>query len=96
MENNKPTENQSFNINRENLVKSLIKKLENGKCPMCGQQKFTLVEGYFTHTIQEDLNNVRLGGKAIPTINLICNNCGFVSMHAVGIFQAINGEKQNK
>lgn len=93
MEENKQAESQQpINVDREKIVDKLIKKLENGKCPMCGQQDFTLIEGYFAHFIQEDISQSRIGGKSIPTINLICNNCGFVSSHAVGIFQSLKKE----
>lgn len=55
------------------------------KCPMCGHPHFALSDGYFNQTIQTNLNTVNLGGPSIPTIAVICTNCGFVSQHAIGV-----------
>ena len=83
----------SQNIDRAALIQSLTQRLTGSKCPMCGHQQFTVVEGYTVNPIQYDIKNFNIGGKALPTINLICNNCGFVSSHAIGVFQTIVDEK---
>ena len=70
---------------RQEIVQKLTSKVPDLKCPICGNQHFTIVDGYFTFTIQKDLQNIQLGGTTIPTIAIICNNCGFVSSHALGV-----------
>ena len=72
------------NEQREEIKNKLISKAPNLTCPMCKNQAFTMADGYFINTMHEDLKALALGGKAIPTIGLICNNCGFVSQHALG------------
>ena len=69
---------------REKIKDELLKKVPNLVCPMCQERNFTMAEGYFMNTMQTDFNSIALGGQAIPTIGIICNNCGFVSQHAIG------------
>lgn len=54
-------------------------------CPMCGNTNFTLTDGYFSPVMQDDLNTFKLGGPSVPTVSIICNNCGFLSQHAMGM-----------
>ena len=56
-----------------------------GHCPMCGHNKFTIADGYFTPILQKDLTSYKLGGASIPSIIIICTNCGFMSQHALGV-----------
>ena len=54
-------------------------------CPMCGHTHFTIADAYLSNTLQTDLNSVTLGGPAIPSLAIICTNCGFISQHSLGI-----------
>lgn len=69
---------------KDKIKDKLLKKVPTLKCPMCQNKGFKMAEGYFLNTMQTDLTSVSLGGQAIPTIGIICNNCGFVSQHALG------------
>ena len=69
---------------KDKIKDELLKKVPTLTCPMCQNKGFTMAEGYFLNTMQADLTSVNLGGQAIPTIGIICNNCGFVSQHALG------------
>ena len=67
------------------------------KCPMCGNTSFTLADGYFSNVIQDNLRRQILGGPSIPAIPIICDKCGFISMHALGtlgLLPPINEEKK--
>lgn len=58
---------------------------------MCSNQGFSLAEGYFNNILNFDLKGgMVLGGPTIPTIALICNNCGFTSQHALGVLGLLN------
>ena len=95
MENNNQ---KSQDIDREAIIRTLTERLNGSKCPMCGHQQFIVAEGYTVTPIQYDIKKFSIGGKALPTLNLICDNCGYVSSHAIGVFQTINSEEneQNK
>lgn len=73
------------NAQKKKLGDELQKRKHNLTCPMCQNKNFIMAEGYFNNSMQGDLEGVSLGGPSIPTIAIICNNCGFVSQHALGV-----------
>lgn len=84
----------------------IIQELDNkfgssgAKCPMCGNTHFVIADGYFNTFIQDDLNNIQIGGASIPSISIICSKCGFISQHALGILGLLpiqnNNEKEER
>ena len=76
-----------------------FQKYEHGlKCPMCGNGQFTIADAYLRNDLQEDLTSMSLGGPSIPSVAIVCNNCGFISQHAIGILGLLpkEGEKNGK
>lgn len=53
-------------------------------CPLCSQTQWTVAPGYVLSPIQEQLGGLVIGGPTIPTIPIICDNCGFVASIALG------------
>jgi len=80
---------------KEEIIKKLGSKKFKAVCPMCGNKKFTLVDGYFSHPIQSDLKRLSLGGSSIPTVPIICLQCGFVSQHALGVLELLAKEEKD-
>lgn len=85
---------------KKEIAQKLSSIIPTLTCPMCGNHHFTIVDGYFTPTIQKDIQNLQLGGTVMPTVAIVCNNCGFVSSHALGVLgllpkneNAIDGTK---
>lgn len=78
------------------IKEAVEKKLHDLTCPMCKNKNFTMADGYFFNSMQTDANSINLGGQAIPTIGLICSNCGFVSQHALGVLGILDKLKKNK
>lgn len=72
---------------KENIVKKLNDRIKELRCPMCGNKEFIIADGYFMHIIQSNLSQLQLGGNSIPTVGIICKNCGFLSFHALGILE---------
>lgn len=85
---------------KQKLADKLNEKFSsNGlKCPMCGNTHFIIADGYFNNTMQSDLNGLRIGGPSIPSIPIICDKCGFISMHALGVIGmlSIANEKEKE
>lgn len=81
---------------KQDIINRLREKAPNLKCPMCRTNAFHLANGYFVNTIQSDFNSLALGGEALPTIAIICKNCGFVSQHAVGGLGLLQKENKNQ
>jgi hypothetical protein len=81
---------------KENIKLAFDKKVHDLTCPMCKNKAFTMADGYFVNNMQKDINSINLGGQAIPTIGIICNNCGFVSQHALGALGILENLKKKK
>lgn len=75
------------NKEKQKIVVELNKRINSGeiKCPMCGNKHFIIADGYFNSIMQDNLNNIALGGSSIPSIAIVCNKCGFISSHALGV-----------
>lgn len=54
-------------------------------CPRCGNGQFTLLEGYFNQTVQNELAGMVLGGPSVPSVVVVCTRCGYLSQHALGV-----------
>jgi transcription elongation factor Elf1 len=68
-----------FKEKQSEIVQSLNAKLPGGlKCPVCEAKQFSLVDGYFAHDIQPNLENRRMGGINVPTVPVVCSNCGYI------------------
>ena len=72
---------------KEKIIQKLNEKFNSTeiKCPMCGNNHFIIGDGYFNSFIQDNFKNINLGGPSIPSIPIICNKCGFISLHALGV-----------
>ena len=55
-----------------------------------------MADGYFNNNMQTDFGSISIGGPAIPTIGIICDNCGFVSQHAIGVLGLLPKENSNR
>lgn len=75
---------------KDRLVSIISAKIPNAVCPMCQHNSFVLADGYFNIPISNSMNDVVLGGTTIPSIGVICTNCGFISLHALGILGLLN------
>jgi len=74
---------------KQRIIAILSKKGANNPCPRCNQNNFTLLDGYFNQTIQQTISSVVLGGPSVPSAIIVCNNCGYMSQHALGVLGLI-------
>ncbi|MHA2022996.1 MAG: hypothetical protein ACTSWQ_04980 [Candidatus Thorarchaeota archaeon] len=65
-------------------------------CPMCRNNNFVMLDGYFTQDIQFNLKGRTIGGTNVPSIGVACSRCGFISQHALGILGLLKKEEANK
>lgn len=81
---------------KQKIISELNNRINSGnlKCPMCGNDHFIIADGYFNTIVQDHLNGIVLGGPSIPSIPIICNQCGFISSHALGVLGLL--PKQNE
>jgi hypothetical protein len=73
------------NDDKKKIAEALEKRKNGLTCPMCQNKSFIMADGYFNNNMQTDFGSFSIGGPAIPTIAIICSNCGFVSQHALGV-----------
>lgn len=86
---------------KRNIVDKLLSIINDREitCPMCGNKHFSIGDGYFVTSIQDNLKDIQIGGEVIPSIPIICNKCGFISLHALGALGLLpkkNGGKDGK
>ncbi len=53
-------------------------------CPLCSNAQWSVAPGYMVSPVQKEMGGLVLGGPTLPTIAIICNNCGFVAHIALG------------
>lgn len=71
------------------LIKKITDKGATLPCPRCGQASFSVIEGYGYHTLQDVPQGFVIGGKGIPSVITVCNNCGFLAFHALGALEKL-------
>jgi len=77
---------------KETFILRFRARVTDFKCPACGLKSFS-VEGPFSKTIQNTPGAFVVGGPAIPTMGLVCKNCGYISEFALGLLGLLNTEK---
>lgn len=79
---------------KQNIIRELRERGAKLPCPRCGHDKFVISDGYFFQSIQKGVRAAMVvGGSVIPQIAIICQNCGFMSFHALGIVGLLPKEK---
>jgi DNA-directed RNA polymerase subunit RPC12/RpoP len=81
---------------KDQIIKKLTEKGAVKDCPRCGHKAFTLIDGYFNQTLQNDLTGFVLGGPSVPVAVVACNNCGYLSQHALGVLGLLSTHDQEK
>ena len=54
-------------------------------CPRCGNDNFSLIDGYFNTPFRVELKGLVIGGPSIPAAVVVCKKCGYLSQHALGV-----------
>jgi hypothetical protein len=70
---------------RQRIADALKRAQVGIHCPMCGNRQFTVLDGYINHAVQTQLGGLVIGGQSVPTAVIVCNRCGFLSQHALGV-----------
>ena len=81
---------------KEKIIKVLDEKGAKLPCPRCGNNNFTLLDGYFNQTIQTELKGMIIGGPSVPSVVVACTRCGYLSQHALGPLGLLPKEEVKK
>lgn len=87
----------------ESEIKQKFKEKINEKrldlrCPIC-KSNGLIIEGPFGRPVQKDFKSVVLGGPTIPTMSVICSNCGHMrefALGALGLLEDINSKSKEE
>ena len=64
-------------------------------CHRCGNDSFTILEGFTNITLQDDYKNgVVIGGKTVPVVHVACSKCGNISSHAIGVLGFMDSQQE--
>lgn len=67
----------------DDIVNALKLKGVVKPCPRCGNEGFILLDGLTLHSMQDETGTFVLGGRTVPAILTACQNCGYLSQHAL-------------
>ena len=71
---------------KELIIKKLAEVLPELTCPMCHHSQFIIADGFIMDSMYSDYDKQSMADrKSIPSVAIICKNCGFVSQHAIGV-----------
>jgi hypothetical protein len=68
---------------KNKIIDALKEHSVKDSCPRCGTDAWGLVDGYLQHIISDDPERMLLGGRVLPTVGVLCANCGFLSEYSV-------------
>lgn len=75
----------NFNEIRSKIVERIEEKAPLLACSVCGNKSMILVDGFLKHPLTSDSSKMVIGGKSLPTIGLICSNCGHLIEFSTGV-----------
>lgn len=81
---------------RNKIIAALEKAGAKLPCPRCGNQSFTLLDGYFNQPVQAQLGGLVLGGPSVPSTVVVCTRCGYLAQHALGVLGLLPEPKKDE
>lgn len=83
------------NERKKEIIQTLATRIDKMECPICHKDKFSLLDGYINDGVQDDYKHQVIGVRTrIPSVALICNNCGFISQHSLGVLGLLPQETE--
>jgi len=73
---------------KEQIADALYKKSIE-PCPRCKSLNFDII-GQTMLAINDDIKVLKIGGPSIPCAIVTCSNCGFITLHSIGILNLMN------
>ena len=81
---------------KKRIVRALNSAKVKAHCPMCSNETLSVLDGYFTPTLQAVPAAGLIGGPTVPSAVIMCNRCGFLSQHALGALGLLSGSESSK
>ena len=74
---------------RKRIADALTAAKVRIRCPMCDNERFTVLDGYINNPVQDQPSAMTIGGPSIPVAAVVCERCGFLSQHALGVLKLL-------
>jgi hypothetical protein len=79
---------------KQKIAKEIEAKGALKPCGRCGHQNFSLLDGFVSLTLSQEVsNNLVIGGPSVPCAVVACSNCGHIDFHAIGSLGLLNTKK---
>lgn len=79
---------------KRRIIDVLNQRIGQIYCPICHKGHFSFVDGYSSNVLGDNYHDINLGGRILPYVMLVCDNCGFISQHALGALGLLNTEEE--
>jgi ribosomal protein L37E len=70
---------------KQEITDALQKKGVTLPCSRCGSTEFGVLDGFPSSVVQMDSEQLITEGNKMPSAGVVCNKCGNLSFHALGI-----------
>jgi hypothetical protein len=73
---------KGISADEKHTIIAALKARGAGSCPRCNDSQWTVSE-YSRLEVQATMDRNSADGTTIPAVMIICENCGFISQHAL-------------
>lgn len=80
---------------KNKFKEKITQKTQDLRCPLCHNNNM-VIEGPFSKTIQSNPGSLVIGGPSVPTMAVICSNCGYIREFALGSVGLLDQIKKRK
>jgi ribosomal protein L37E len=74
---------------KKEITEALQKKQATQPCSRCGKTDFAVLDGFPSSLMLNSSDQPFTEANKIPSAGVICNNCGNISQHALGVLLAV-------
>ncbi|OGL31319.1 hypothetical protein A3F37_03065 [Candidatus Saccharibacteria bacterium RIFCSPHIGHO2_12_FULL_41_12] len=70
------------------IISFIKEKAPDFQCSVCKKDNFTVVGAFHRHEFQKTLKSLEFPGISVPSVSLVCDNCGSIydfSLKVIGI-----------
>lgn len=74
---------------KKEITEALQKKGATLPCSRCGGTDLAVLDGFPSSMVQMNTEQIITEGNKIPSAGIVCNKCGNISNHALGVLLAV-------
>ncbi len=84
----------------DEIIRAIQVALERKKapirCPVCSNNNFEVQNTYLVHILQDNIKTLKLAGQSIPTVPVVCTNCGLLMQFSLGVLGVLPEGRDEK